>query len=279
MSSMPNHESPSIRRARAIPGHPSTTDTDRDFGVAISRAFDVLRCYTPAQPLLGISELSRKTGLPKATVARLTYTLASLGYLYRVPPSSKYRLGWGLLSLGYPLLTSMPLRQVARPAMHALALHIRANVNLGTLDRMNVVYVESVRFDETSAARPEIGASHPMLQSSIGRAIIASMDTARREPLLNQLRLMDKRAFLTARPEIDKTRRDLLGKGYCTSDSAIYPGYVTIATAMRVPAHEEPLAFNCAMPTTQFRKSEIERDIGPRLVGMVRQIESRLGYA
>ena len=127
---MPRVQTLATRKARE-PLAPPTTDTDRDFGVAISRAFDVLRCYSPTRPLLGISELSRLTGLPKATIARLTYTLASLGYLYRVLPAGKYRLGWGILSLGYPLLTGMPLRQVARPAMHALAMHIRANVNLG----------------------------------------------------------------------------------------------------------------------------------------------------
>ncbi len=38
------------------------------------------------------------TGLPKATVSRLTYTLESLGYLYRLMPTGKYRLGWGVLS-------------------------------------------------------------------------------------------------------------------------------------------------------------------------------------
>lgn len=200
---------------------------NRNFGIAISRAFDVLRCYSPSQPHLGVSEIARMTGLPKATVSRLTYTLESLGYLYRLMPTGKYRLGWGVLSLGYPLLASMPLRQIARPAMHALAVKLRCNVNLGTIDRLSVVYVETARFDETSVARPDIGATHPLLKSSIGLAILANMDPRRRQPIENL----------------------------------------------------EPLAFNCAMPASQVRKGEVEREIGPRLVAMAKSVELGLGYS
>ena len=155
---------------------------DRSFGIAISRAFDVLRCFSPERPLLGNADMVRLTGLPKATVSRLTFTLEELGYLYRLVPIGKYRLGWGVVSLGYPLLTSVALRQIARPAMHALAMQVRVNVNMGTLHGLGVVYVESVRFDETSITRPDIGARRELLTSSIGRALIWGMDTAPVKP-------------------------------------------------------------------------------------------------
>ena len=252
---------------------------NRNFGIAISRAFDVLRCYSPSQPHLGVSEIARMTGLPKATVSRLTYTLESLGYLYRLMPTGKYRLGWGVLSLGYPLLASMPLRQIARPAMHALAVKLRCNVNLGTIDRLSVVYVETARFDETSVARPDIGATHPLLKSSIGLAILANMDPRRRQPIENRLRIADQAAWQTAMPRVESCRKDLTRLGYCATESAVHPGYLTIAAPMRVPAYEEPLAFNCAMPASQVRKGEVEREIGPRLVAMAKSVELGLGYS
>jgi len=55
----------------------------------------VLRCFTPLEPLLGNKEISVRTGLPKPTVSRLTYTLTKLGYLapQHAPGQIPARLG------------------------------------------------------------------------------------------------------------------------------------------------------------------------------------------
>ncbi|MGE3712302.1 MAG: helix-turn-helix domain-containing protein, partial [Hyphomicrobiaceae bacterium] len=54
---------------------------DRKFVAAIGRAFEILRAFRPGEGPLGNNELSAATGLPKATVSRLTHTLTRLGYL------------------------------------------------------------------------------------------------------------------------------------------------------------------------------------------------------
>ncbi len=269
------------RPQASLPQTPTSQDDratrDRSFGIAISRAFDVLRCFTPERPLLGNRDIVQSTGLPKATVSRLTFTLEELGYLYGVVPFGKYRLGWGVVSLGYPLLTSMPLRQIARPAMHALSTHTRGNVNMGTLHRLSVVYVETVRCDETSMTRPDIGATRELLTSSIGRALIWSMGTERRIAFLNRARLANPALFKAKKTLLDQAHRSILAKGFCISDGETQAGLVAIAAPMQVASHEEPIAFNCAIPSGQLRKGQLENDIGPKLVAMVRQLENQTG--
>src|SRR5687767_15616748 len=56
-------------------------DGDRQFATTLARGLEVLRCFTPLEPMLGNKEISVRTGLPKPTVSRLTYTLTKLGYL------------------------------------------------------------------------------------------------------------------------------------------------------------------------------------------------------
>ena len=94
---------------------------DRQFATTLARGLEVLRCFTPLEPLLGNKEISVRTGLPKPTVSRLTYTLTKLGYLRHNMRLGKYQLGSAVLSIGYPLLASMNVRQVARPLMKELA--------------------------------------------------------------------------------------------------------------------------------------------------------------
>ena len=80
---------------------------DRQFATTLARGLEVLRCFTPLEPLLGNKEISVRTGLPKPTVSRLTYTLTKLGYLRHNIRLGKYQLGSAVLSIGYPLLASI----------------------------------------------------------------------------------------------------------------------------------------------------------------------------
>lgn len=259
------------------PKSDATPDPTRSFGIAISRAFDVLRCFTPQRPMLGNNDLVRLTGLPRSTVSRLAFTLEELGYLYRLGPVGKYRLGWGVVSLGYPLLTSMTLRQIARPEMHALATRLEVNVNMGTLHRLSVVFVESVRFDETSAMRPDIGAPRGLLTTSIGRALVLSLDERSRNSLVNRAVVADPDETGRTRRRLEQARRMLSVKGFCVSSDDSRTGYSAVSVPMRVVAHEEPIAFNCATADQRVDKQRLEEVIGPALVAMVRKLERRTG--
>src|SRR2546423_11863094 len=83
------HESWDIAPAR---GARPAIQADRKFVSALARGLEVLRAFTPAEGLLGNGEIAERTGLPKPTVSRLTYTLTKLGYLSHVEPLAQYQL-------------------------------------------------------------------------------------------------------------------------------------------------------------------------------------------
>lgn len=247
---------------------------DRSFGVAIGRAFDILHCFTAAEPQLGISELGRRSGLPKATVARLTYTLEQLGYLYRSNPPGKYTLGWRLLSLGYPLLSGATLRQRARPPMVRLATQLHANVNLVTLDRLRIIYIETVRHDDSTKYRsPDIGITYPLLVTASGRTILAHLRGRRADELANRLALADRAAWEAALPKVRQIREDLERKGFHAGPSELHPSAWVATVPMRLRDHEPPMVFNCSMPQAQFSRTQLDRRVGPMLVELVREVE------
>lgn len=73
-------------------------------------------------------------GLPRPTVSRLTFTLMGLGYLLRDPRTSKYSLGPAVLSLGYPLMSQLMIRQIAADQMIKLAAYAGGPVSVGARD-------------------------------------------------------------------------------------------------------------------------------------------------
>ena len=75
--------------------------SDRKFVVALARGLEVLRAFHVRDGFLGNQEIADRTGLPKPTVTRLTYTLCKLGYLMQVPRLGKYQLAPSAITLGY----------------------------------------------------------------------------------------------------------------------------------------------------------------------------------
>lgn len=250
---------------------------DRQFATTLARGLEVLRCFTPPEPMLGNKEISVRTGLPKPTVSRLTYTLTKLGYLRHNMRLGKYQLGSAVLSIGYPLLASMSIRQIARPFMKELADHTNGSVSMGMRDRLNVVYVETCRSSNGTSSLPDIGASVPIAQSVIGRAFLYACTPPEREALLNQMKVKEPESLRKYKLRIDKSVEDIRGRGFCTSLGELRREVHAAGAPMRRMVDGEIMAFNCTVPAFLLKKGQLEEDVGPRLVAMVRNIEAALG--
>jgi DNA-binding IclR family transcriptional regulator len=249
---------------------------DRQFATTLARGLGVLRCFTPTEPMLGNKEISARTGLPKPTVSRLTYTLTRLGYLRHNPRLGKYQLGSAVLSIGYPLLASMSIRQIARPFMKELADHVNGSVNMGIRDRLSMVYVESCRSGNVSTL-PDIGTSVPMAQSVIGRAYLYACSAAEREAILNQMKVKQPEMLRQYQAAIAKSLEDIRARGFCVSNGELRREVHAVGVPMRRSVDGEIVTFNCSVPAFLLKKGQLEEDIGPRLVAMVRNVEAVVG--
>ncbi|WP_410054204.1 IclR family transcriptional regulator [Cupriavidus sp. BIC8F] len=247
--------------------------TDRQFATNLARGLEVLRAFTPSSPVLGNQDIVARTGLPKATVSRLTYTLGLLGFLSRVPGNQKYRLGAGVLALAYPMLAGLAIRQVARPYMEAIARETGCTVNLGMRERLSVVYVDSCRLDPGNLYQPDIGSTRPLLASAIGRAVLLACSADERTALLNRLRVDDPERFNVEHQMWADDQKHFRAHGYCLSRGEWRPEIHAIAAPVRQSLHEDPFALNCTIAASRNRDNMLEREVAPRLREAVRQIE------
>jgi DNA-binding IclR family transcriptional regulator len=250
---------------------------DRQFATTLARGLEVLRCFTPTEAMLGNKEISVRTGLPKPTVSRLTYTLTKLGYLRHNMRLGKYQLGSAVLSIGYPLLASMSVRQSARPFMKELADYCSGSVSMGIRDRLNMVYVESCRNGNGFSTLPDIGTTVPIAQAAVGRAFLAAITPTEREAVLNQIKVKQPESFRKYKPQIDKSLEEIRARGFCVQLGELRREVYGVGVPMRRTVDGEIVAFNCGVPAFTLKKGQLEDDIGPRLVAMVRNIEASLG--
>ena len=171
----------------------NSENKDSQFATTLARGIDLLLCYRVGESVLGNRDFVQRTGLSKTTVSRLTHTLTRLGYLRHDARLEKYRLGPAVLSMGYPLLANMQIRQIARPLMRELSEQTGGAVSLGIRERIHMIYVETSRSTDKLIMTPDIGAPIPILSTAMGRAWLCRAPADERMAVLNQIRVKDHR--------------------------------------------------------------------------------------
>lgn len=257
---------------------PHSEDTDRQFAINLSRGLQVLRAFTPADYLLGNRELCEKTSLPKATVSRLTYTLEQLGYLTRIDRLQKYRLGPGVLMLGYPMLASMEIRHLARPHIEKLAAQTGWTVNLGMLGKLEVVYIDALRIDRGNFLKPDIGSARPLLTTALGRALLFASTSVQRTSILNRLKVEDAEQYMADFPYFEKDRTCYEKNGFCLSRGDWKRNVLAVAVPLTVASDDHlQIGMNCTISSARLTKAELIKSIIPHLFEARHNIERDSG--
>jgi DNA-binding IclR family transcriptional regulator len=257
--------------ARRTSGH---NRTDRSFVTALARGLEVLRAFTPSDSMLGNGEIAERTGLPKPTVSRLTYTLTKLGYLMNVERLGKYQLAPGAMAIGFSALANMRIRQVARPFMQELADYTRASVALGSRDRLMMIYIEHARNRSSMMLRLDLGARIPIATTAMGRALIAGLPETERHWLMDHIRRQRADHWPKIRAGIESAVEDMATRGFTLSIGDWQRDVSAVGVPLISPDQTGVFAFNCGAPAFQISREQLETEIGPRLVNMVRNVQA-----
>ncbi|MBX3536800.1 MAG: IclR family transcriptional regulator [Chelatococcus sp.] len=261
--------------ALATPEAEGDGGRDPQFVTALARGLDVLRAFRRGDPPLGNQELAQRTGLPKATVSRLTYTLSSLGFLTYAPVTAKYTLSIKALALGFTALGSMSVRDVARPHMQALANETGVSVALGAQDGTSMVYIEHCRGASPLHMGIEVGSHISLARSAMGRAFLAGLDLAERAQLMEALSHRDNWA------EIRQGIEDTLA-GYAERGFVLLIGdWRQEINAVGVPlvvgsGGSLTFALNCCGPAVLLSRDDLIDRVGPRLMAVADAIRNAM---
>jgi len=247
------------------------------FASTLANGLAVLGCFGQGEGLLGNKELSDRLGLARPTITRLTYTLMGLGYLRRDKSSGKYALGAAVLSLGYPLLSQMAIRQIAGPEMHELACLANGPVSMGMRDRLQVVYVETVVGSESNFTKPGIGSTRPLLRTAMGRALLYGHSQQERTYIYSGLRSVHPEDYQSSLAATEQAFKQLKTEGFCKVIGEWQPTLSAVAVPLSVRYNGVPLAFNLTVATYDMDEKALTEKFAPRLMNLVRGVERSLG--
>jgi DNA-binding IclR family transcriptional regulator len=156
---------------------------------AVDRVAAILLAFTSVRGEQGVSELSRRLGLPKSAVHRTLDALAVTGLVSRNPSTAKYHLGPRALELGMAGFGTPDLRTLAEPVMQELMERTEETVTLSYLVNTERVYAAQVESRQPVRMTVSVGQRAALYAGASGRAILAAMSPEDLETYLESVEL------------------------------------------------------------------------------------------
>jgi IclR family pca regulon transcriptional regulator len=158
-------------------------NSDRDFVNAFARGLEVIRVFSRHRPKMTLSEVAQATEMTRATVRRFLLTLVREGYC---ETDGKYfSLRPKILELGFSVLSSMDIWDVAQPIMNDLAEQLQESCFAAVLDGDSVLYVVRATSNRFVNVGITIGSRVPAHCVSTGRVLLAALPDAQLHNLLD----------------------------------------------------------------------------------------------
>ncbi|MEW5423924.1 IclR family transcriptional regulator [Amorphus sp. 3PC139-8] len=244
--------------------------------VSLTRGLAILRAFHAIDAPLGNKEIATRTGLAKATVARLSYTLAQMGYLRQVGPHGQYHLGDKVTHLGYALLRSLPVRRVAEPLMQALADKHEMSVALGIGDGTRMIYLHYCSGPETVTMRLRVGYLVPMARTAIGRAYLWALDDERRQECIDAIRSEAGENADSVEAELRAELAAVEERGFSVSFGSWRRDIFAVGAPVWLDQGHTILALNCGARRLGMDRTKFHETLGPELLTLSSEISRRM---
>lgn len=217
---------------------------DPNFMTSLARGLLVIQAFSQRRPQLSISQLSKRTGLSRASVRRCLHTLSKLGFA-RTDDGRNFYLRPRILTLGHSYLASMPLATAAQPILEHLSQILHESCSIALLDGTEIVYVARANVTRIMAIDLGVGTRLPAFCTSMGRVLLANLSSEELESILPQIeftRYTDRTVT-----SVERLRQALLTvkrEGYAIVDQELELGLRSMAVPVRNPAGRVVAAIN-----------------------------------
>jgi len=139
---------------------------------AVLKVFSLLQALSE-RPETGISELSVRLSMPKATVYRFLQTIMMLGYVRQEPESERYGLTMKVYELGTKALQQPELVDLAKHHMQMLADKTGETIHMGALIESEIIYIHKVDSRHMLGMYSRVGRRAPLHCTAIGKVLMA----------------------------------------------------------------------------------------------------------
>ena len=244
---------------------------------ALGRGLALLRVVADAGQPLSNRELADRTGIPKATVSRLTATLQGAGFL-RLSADERFALGPAALHIGNAYLRSFDFRAQARLHLQALADAAGATVHLGVRDGLDMLLIDTLRpRSALILSRMDVGLRMAIATSAMGRAYLAALPAAEQGALLDAIRAASGESWPQVHDRLRAALAEHARQGFCSSFGEWNPEIHALGFSLRGP-RDEVYGVSVGGPAFILTREYLLEKVAPEMLGVKRRIEEEAGF-
>lgn len=245
----------------------------------MTRALNILTCFTDETPQLRVTDISNRLDLTPSLVSRLLTTMEHDGFVERDEDSGYYRLGRSIITLAGVALNHNRIRTEALSEMQTVSAHLRLGVNLSVLDHASIFYLAHIDAPEVQRLYTLIGRHNPLHATAMGKVLLAYASDEEREACLEQIALHAYTAHTIT--ELDQLRAELSQvriQGWACEMEELALGRACVSSPIRDQTGRVVAAVSISGPLSSLRWQERRDELVNQTIELADRISIRLGY-
>jgi DNA-binding IclR family transcriptional regulator len=179
-----------------------------------------------------------------------------------------------VLAIAYPLLSALKVRQMASPLMRNFTADAGGTVSIAMPFDLDFIDVETLRTTDAVPHLPDVGFASSLAPTAVGRTLLSLFTDDELRAYVEQVKCkrLDEVAYVTRRtlPGIAPCKE----RGFAVSLGEWRPEIFGVAAPLYRTTTGGCLAVNCGILSFCFAAEQVERECGPRILGLARSIRA-----
>lgn len=244
---------------------------------SVLKVFSILQALGE-QKEIGVSELSQRLMMSKATTYRFLQTMRTLGYVSQEEEADRYSLTLKLFELGAKSLEYVDLINLADKEMRLISEQTNEALHLGALDENGIIYIHKIDSNYNLRMQSKIGRRNPLYSTAIGKVLLSAKDETFIREALSDVEFIKHTEKTLENVEQLLSELEVVKKNHYAEDNQEQePGLRCIAAPIYDRFGEIIAGLSISFPTIRFDEKRM-----PYYVGLLHQagknISSQLGY-
>ncbi len=242
-------------------------EKERYLNTSLAKALRVLDLFNGVEGGLTLTEIAERMETRPGSIYPVIYTLHKFGYLERDPETKKFSLGLHILALANQILSSLDIREKAKPVLKRLARELEANAHLAVLYEGEVLYLDREEAAPSVVIPSVIGRRVPPHCTALGKVLLAH-DSEALEKFLGKGPLPALTANTITNPEVLKRELEQVrSQGYATDWEEFHEGNICVAAPVRNYRGRVVAAISLSFLKTRLARDSLDHFIQAILQG------------
>lgn len=246
---------------------------------SVDHAIDILEAFIGEEEEYGVTELSKKLGLPKNNVFRLLATLENRDLIEQNRSSGNYCLGIKTFEIGQAYRSQKGLLKQARPVLEELEAKCNETVYLGIIQDGMVVYVDMVETTRSVRIVSKLGRRVPAYCTAVGKAQLAYESLDELENIIEKVKfnhncqntIQDKQTLIDRLQKIAQI-------GYAIDNEEYEEGVICVGAPVFDYTRHVVAGVCISAPILRMSEERIKNELSNLVIKAAQEISRHLGY-